>query len=90
MRREVLEETGLQAQPLRVVGAFVSRYGDEGKWTVDVVYLARASAGEVRLSPEQSDARWLTIDAIGHLAFQGERDALEALRRQLSRASDRG
>ena len=80
VQREILEETGLRVESLRVLGAYTSRYGDDGKWTVDVAFHCRALPGDVRLSAEKSQAAWVTPADMPPLAFAGERDALEELR----------
>jgi ADP-ribose pyrophosphatase YjhB (NUDIX family) len=82
VRREVLEETGLQIEEPAIIGVYTSRYGDEGKWTVDVAFHCAGAAGELRLSPESADAAWVAIERMPPLAFAGERSALERLRRE--------
>jgi NAD+ diphosphatase len=78
--REIFEETGLHIETSSVIGAYASRYGDHGKWTVDVAFHCRVSRGELRLSDESSDAAWVTIERMPTLAFAGERAAIEELR----------
>jgi ADP-ribose pyrophosphatase YjhB (NUDIX family) len=80
LRREVHEETGLDIAVERLLGVYASEYGDTGRHTVDVAYTAHWAAGDVRLSPESSDARWVQIDEFPDLAFASERRALEDLR----------
>lgn len=81
--REVFEETGLRAGTPAVLGAYTSRYGDDGKWTVDIAFHCNASDGELHLSAESSDAAWVTIDEMPPLAFAGERSALQEIKRKL-------
>lgn len=80
VRREIVEETGLEVRDLAVFGAWTSRYGEGGKWTVDIAYHCRRAAGELVLSDEKSEARWLSLADFPLPAFDGERRALEALR----------
>ena len=80
--REVLEETGLTVTPTEIVGAFTSEYGDSGKHTIDIAYLCRLDGGDFELDTEEkSDAAWVPLGDMPKLAFAGERQALEALRK---------
>jgi len=76
VRREIYEETGLRARALSIVGAYTSRYGDDGKWTVDVAFYCQAPEGELRLSDESSGSTWAAIEQMPTLAFAGERSAV--------------
>ena len=78
--REIREETGLEAELVRVLGAYASVYGETGRHTVDVGFLARvaAPAGLV-LSDEKSEAAWFALDAFPPPAFAGERAGLADL-----------
>jgi ADP-ribose pyrophosphatase YjhB (NUDIX family) len=80
--REILEETGLHAETLSILGAYNSRYGDNGKWTVDVAFRCLAYPGELSLSAESSDAAWVSIEQMPPLAFAGERSAFEELKQK--------
>lgn len=80
VRREIAEETGLEVDRLAVFGAYTSRYGEDGKWTVDIAYRCRASGGHVRLSAEKSEFAWTGLGNLPRLAFDGERSALAAFR----------
>lgn len=80
IRRELREETGLEIEIERVLGAFTGQYGDEGRWTVDIGYEARLTGGDFRLDAEKSAAAWLALDALPRLAFTGEREGLAVLR----------
>jgi 8-oxo-dGTP diphosphatase len=87
VRREIYEETGLRVEPPSILGAYRSRYGDNGKWTVDVAFHCRAPTGELRLSAENADAAWVPIEQMPPLAFAGERSAFEDFREELASAS---
>lgn len=80
IRREIREETGLEAEPERILGAFASRYGDDGRWTVDIGFECRVTGGRWRLDPESSDAAWHPLGELPRLAFAGERAGLAVLR----------
>jgi ADP-ribose pyrophosphatase YjhB (NUDIX family) len=80
IRREILEETGLEVDDLEVFGAWTGQYGDGGKWTVDIAYRCRKVAGEFAMSAEKSEAIWVPLDEFPEPAFNSERIALEVLR----------
>ena len=84
LRRELTEETGLQVAELTVIGAYRSRYGDGGRFTVDVAYHARTDSERLSLSDEKSEAAWVSLAEMPTLAFEGEREALADLRRALA------
>lgn len=78
--REIAEETGLEVEIVGVIGAYAGRYGPAGKHTVDIGYHCRTTGGELRISDEKSEARWVTLAECPEPAFEGERRALAALR----------
>lgn len=82
VRREIEEETGLDVGDLEVLGAWISEYGDGGKWTVDVGYRCHLAGGTFALSAEKAEARWATLEDFPEPAFNGERLALALLRRR--------
>jgi ADP-ribose pyrophosphatase YjhB (NUDIX family) len=83
--REILEETGLHAEALAILGAYTSRYGDGGKWTVDVAFHCQAPRGALDLSAESLDAAWVSLERMPALAFEGERAAFEDFKQKLAR-----
>jgi 8-oxo-dGTP diphosphatase len=83
VRREIYEETGLRVEAPSIIGAYTSRYGDDGKWTVDVAFYCQAPAGELDLSAESSGAAWVSIEQMPTLAFAGERSAFEDFKQKL-------
>lgn len=84
VRREIFEETGLLVEEPSIIGAYTSRYGDNGKWTVDVAFHCQASPGDLSLSAESSDAAWVSIEHMPPLAFAGERSAFEEFKQRAS------
>lgn len=79
--REIREETGLDAELAGVLGAYASVYGETGRHTVDVGYLARVRDPErLVLSEEKSEAAWFALGAFPELAFAGERAGLADLK----------
>jgi 8-oxo-dGTP diphosphatase len=80
--REVLEETGLKIETERVIGVYKSRYGsgDDAISIFDVAFLCRITGGELEVSEESSEGEWFTLEEFPEPAFEGERQALAALR----------
>lgn len=79
--REIREETGLEVALLGVIGAYSSVYGDTGRHTVDIAFLARAQQTDnMLLSDEKSEAGWFGLDEFPDPAFAGERAGLADLK----------
>jgi 8-oxo-dGTP diphosphatase len=76
VEREIFEETGLTVEVHSIIGAYRSRYGDDGKWTVDIAFHCHACLGGLNLSAESSSAAWVALERMPPLAFAGERSAL--------------
>lgn len=85
--REIFEETGLRVATPSIIGTYTSRYGDDGKQTVDVAFHCQAPHGDLSLSAESSDAAWVSIEQMPPLAFAGERSAFKEFKRKLGSAS---
>jgi len=69
-RRELFEETGLEAPELQQLGAFGDPGRDPRGWTVSVAFWTRI-AGDItpRAGDDASAARWWPLDALPSLAF---------------------
>jgi len=59
--RELYEETGLLVAPRRILATWVGE-APSGGLLASVTYAGRVAGGEVRLSDEHLDHRWVTID----------------------------
>lgn len=60
-RREIMEETGIEVSDLYALGLKVKeRFADDDQPVVRVAYRAKALSGEVTLSFEHSDAKWVS------------------------------
>lgn len=84
LRREVLEETTLEIENVRMIGTYTSRYGPGGKKTVDIGFHCRLSGGELQISEEKSEARWVALDQCPRFAFDGQNAAVAQLNRERS------
>jgi ADP-ribose pyrophosphatase YjhB (NUDIX family) len=66
LRREVLEETGLEVEPGRFVGAFMDTYGhDDGAVPVlNLVWEVTVSGGEAQAADDVSELRWFDAEEL--------------------------
>ncbi len=88
VRREAMEETGVQVEPGAVLDVFDSIFTDGLGRTqyhyVLIDYLCHPVAGEPRAGSDASDVRWVSAEA---LPAMGLRQAMEqVLRKALERA----
>lgn len=71
LRREVLEETGLEVEPLTVAAIFERIIKDDAGRAeyhyVIVDYLCRRAGGELRWGSDVADARWVELAEIPRL-----------------------
>ena len=83
VRREVLEETGLEVEPLQVLEVFDSIFNDEQGRTqyhyVLIDYLCSVISGEACAGSDVSEVRWVTED---ELAALGLRESIERVLRK--------
>jgi NAD+ diphosphatase len=75
VRRELLEETGLEVEPLDFVGIWMDRYGGDStaEATLNLYWTARALSGEARPADDVDDLRWFAPDELpppSELAFE--------------------
>ena len=64
LRRELREETGLEIEPLRFVGAVSDRYGEDGNATLNLCWTARIVSGELTPADDVSELRWFRPDEL--------------------------
>ncbi len=64
MRREAKEETGLNVAPLRVIDTFRFLRGAAQEECIGITFLCHANDGEVILSEEHTEARWVKLDEL--------------------------
>ena len=85
LRRELLEETGLEGEPTRFVGAWMDVYGDahEAAATLNLYWTVRLADGEPVAADDVGELRWFSADELpgpDELAFTTVVEALEAWR----------
>jgi ADP-ribose pyrophosphatase YjhB (NUDIX family) len=72
LRRELVEETGLDVLPGAFLGGLSDRYGDDGNWTINFYWEAHFAPGEPRPADDISELAWFPIDDLpprGEFAF---------------------
>lgn len=73
-RRELREETGLEAQALELLGLYDTPGRDPRGWIISAVYVARPSEqSEVSGGDDAADARWWPLSEPPELAFDHDR-----------------
>jgi 8-oxo-dGTP diphosphatase len=82
--REAKEETGLDVELIRLLGAYMAM-DDPRTRVVLLLYLARRTGGELVPGDDASDARFLPIDSAPPIAFRAHEKALGDIRRMLGR-----
>lgn len=68
-RREAREETGLEVEPVELVGVFSAPGRDPRGHTVSAVYLCRVVSGTLRGGDDAAEARWFADLSHVALAF---------------------
>jgi 8-oxo-dGTP diphosphatase len=76
--REAREETGLEVEPVEVMGVYSAPDRDPRAHTVSVVYLCRVVGGTARGGDDASEARWFADVAGIELAFDHARILADA------------
>jgi ADP-ribose pyrophosphatase YjhB (NUDIX family) len=85
LRRELLEETGLEIEPIDFVGAWADRYGDaeDAPSTLNLYWTARIVSGVPTAADDVSELRWFSLDDLppdDELAFGNVAKALRSRR----------
>ncbi len=85
-RRELMEETGFEAESITQFGAFTAVDRDPRERVITIAYLALVRKGDVQGGDDAADARWFPVTAVPPLAFDHDRIlriALEQLKEQI-------
>ena len=83
LRRELLEETGLEIEPGAFVGIWMDTYGDaaDAQSTLNLYWEARVVSGTMKSADDVSELRWFEPDGLPpreQLAFATFAEALAA------------
>lgn len=75
LRREVLEELGVEAEvegnPVLLA---THTYGEDGIWVLAIGFKARIVSGEPRPADDVAELRWISADEVDDLDFAWEHD----------------
>jgi len=66
LRRELLEETGLEIEPGEFLGALIDLYGDgpDAQYVLSLNWSARILGGEPTAADDISEIRWFAVDEL--------------------------
>ena len=67
--REAREETGLDVEIVDAIDAFHFYRGADRRETIGITFHCRAASGEVKLSEEHDEARWVPLERIGDAQY---------------------
>ncbi len=83
-KRELMEETGVRAGRLHLLGVYSDPARDPRGHTCSIAYLTRVSAAKARAGDDAADVAWLAISGRPSMAFDHARilnDARRLLRK---------
>ena len=92
LRRELLEETGVEIEPIEFLGGLSDRYGDGGVYTLNLYWTVRIASGRPEPADDVADLRWFAPDELpaeNEFAFRNTLDALETWRGRARSAATR-
>jgi ADP-ribose pyrophosphatase YjhB (NUDIX family) len=89
LRRELLEETGLEIEPRDFVGVWIDRYGDaeDAAPTLNMYWTARVVGGEPRPADDAAELRWFRPEELPPDAEIAFRNVVQAIRAWRGRAA---
>ncbi len=79
LRREILEETGLEIYDIKLIGLKESIYSDtfhEKKHFIFIDYVCKTDSYEVRLNEEAQEYKWIDLSEINNYRLEGFTKAL--------------
>jgi 8-oxo-dGTP diphosphatase len=78
VRRELLEETGLEVEVGSLIGIFTDVYGEDGVATFNLYYSASVLSGDERPADDVSEIGWFELADIplNEVAFANGREAI--------------
>ena len=87
LRRELLEETGLEVEPVDFLGVWLDDYGDgpDAPTTLNLYWTARVIGGEAVAGDDAAELGWFPRNALppdGEIGFPNVREVLRAWRNQ--------
>ena len=77
--REAHEETGLTVKILGMLGVYVDRYGQGGRYTLNFYYVGSIISGRIKAKDDVAELRWFPINKLPRPAFKSELKAFRDL-----------
>lgn len=69
MKREVLEETSLEVEPIEILGVYSDPARDPRRHTLTVVFVAIITGGSEKACDDAAGLEWVELASPGKLAF---------------------
>jgi len=82
LRRELLEETGLEIEAGEFLGGIPDTYGEDGNATINLYWEASLAGGEPRPADDVAELAWFPVDALpprGEFAFANTLELLDRI-----------
>ena len=76
--REAKEETGCEVEIVDLLGVYVDRYGQGGDYTLNIHYLGKIKAGDMKPMEDVESLHWVDISSLP--TKEGFNNTKEALR----------
>lgn len=82
IKREVLEETGLDIKIIELLGTYPDRYGEGGDYTINIQFVVEIIGGEPAPKDDVASLKWVSIDKLPKLnGFNNTRETLKELQK---------
>ena len=78
LKREMLEETGLVVEPVKLIGIYSDPERDPRK-IIGAAYIIRKTGGELKAGDDAGEVEWHNLEKLPHLAFDHEKIVKDAL-----------
>ncbi len=81
-KREAKEETGLDIEPVELLGIFTDRYGKKGSYVVNIHYIGKIVGGLMTAQEDVASLHWVPIGKIPkNHGFKSTRKSLQTLQK---------
>lgn len=79
LKREILEELGVDIEIRRFIGIIMDRYGDkENAWTLNIFYETVIKSGVIKPADDVSKCEWFIINKLpGKMAFRNNEEGID-------------
>lgn len=69
MKRETLEETSLEVEPIEILGVYSSPNRDPRKHVMSVVFIGIITGGTEKAGDDATDIKWIDLDGLDTLSL---------------------